>query len=207
MTALPELTTTVSSKQLSRLVCQASSRNLVFVGGATTRPATASSLSEEKLLLEKTLGSSGQSQAIYELTAPIAEMVQLQPDQDSITQISQVLVAHRNLESVHLMVEGQPDCLMLGTTPLSLESIDRHAAQLQTWSTAFAADGELVISGYKVAKATEGRAFVQRLYQLTGVTVTASIVLTGSAVLGGDWELKMQVGGEPVAEGSPLQAA
>jgi Domain of unknown function (DUF4347) len=209
MTALPELTTTISSKQLSRLACHASSRNLVFVDGGVATRQTASP-SEEKLLLEQTLVNSEQPQATYSLatpTTPIAEVVQLQPDQDSIAQISQVLAAHQGLESVHLTVSGQPGCLALGTTPLSLESLDRHANQLQTWATAFSADGELVISGYKVAKATEGREFVQRLYHLTGITVTASIVLTGSAVLGGDWELKMHVGGETPAAGSPLQAA
>ena len=213
MTALPELTTTISSKQLSRLACHASSRNLVFVDGGVATRQTASPL-EEKLLLEQTLGNSGQPQVTYNLATPttpiaevpIAEVVQLQPDQDSIAQISQVLAAHQGLESVHLTVSGQPGCLTLGTTPLSLESLDRHADLLQTWATAFSADGELVISGYKVAKATEGREFVQRLYHLTGLTVTASIVLTGSAVLGGDWELKMHVGGETPA-GSPLQAA
>ena len=159
MTALPELTTTISSKQLSRLACHASSRNLVFVDGGVATHQTASP-SEEKLLLEQMLGNSGQPQAPYNLatpTTPIAEVVQLQPDQDSIAQISQVLAAHQGLESVHLTVSGQPGCLTLGTTPLSLESLDRHADQLQTWATAFSADGELVISGYKVAKATEGK--------------------------------------------------
>jgi Domain of unknown function (DUF4347) len=185
MTALPNLTSVAaSSPHTPQFVSQSSTRNLLFIDAAVAAGEATSQLSG-------------------------VEVVQLRPDQDGIKQISRVLADRRNLRSVHLWVQGQLGSLTLGTAKLSLETLDRYADQLQTWSSAFAADGELVISGYKVAKATEGRAFVQQLHQLTGVTVTASIVLTGSAVLGGDWELKMQVGDETAALAgrSPLRAA
>ncbi|AUB34548.1 Ca2+-binding protein, RTX toxin-related [Nostoc flagelliforme CCNUN1] len=120
---------------------------------------------------------------------PNTSVVVLDNDQDGIEQINQVLASHRGVNSLHIVSHGAPGRVYLGNSQLSNETLNRYAAKLMGWANALSADAQLLLYGCEVAQTEQGMAFVQRLSELTGAVVAASDNLTGSATLGGDWEL------------------
>ncbi|MGF1936166.1 MAG: DUF4347 domain-containing protein [Nostoc sp. ChiQUE02] len=121
-------------------------------------------------------------------------VVVLDNDRDGIEQINQVLALHRGINSLHIVSHGAPGRVYLGNSQLSHETLNRYAAQLMGWASALSADAQLLLYGCEVAQTEQGMAFVQCLSELTGAVVVASDNLTGSAALGGDWKLEVNMG-------------
>ncbi|MEH2461293.1 DUF4347 domain-containing protein [Nostoc sp.] len=131
---------------------------------------------------------------------PNTTVVVLDPNRDGIEQISQVLASHQEVNSLHIVSHGAPGRVYLGNSQLSHEMLNRYAWQLMGWANTLSADAQLLLYGCEVAQTEQGMAFVHRLSELTGAVVAASNDLTGSALLGGNWELEVCTG----AIASPL---
>ncbi|MDZ7953955.1 putative Ig domain-containing protein [Nostoc sp. DedQUE09] len=122
---------------------------------------------------------------------PETSVVVLDANQDGIEQISQVLESHQGVNSLHIVSHGAPGCIYLGNSQLNNETLNRYATQLMGWANALAEDAQLLLYGCKVAQTEPGVLFIRCLSELTGAVVAASNDLTGSAALGGDWELEV----------------
>ncbi|MDZ8094716.1 MAG: DUF4347 domain-containing protein [Nostoc sp. DedQUE05] len=125
---------------------------------------------------------------------PNTSVVVLDPDQNGIEQISQVLGTHREINSLHIVSHGAPGQVYLGNSQLSYQTLNHYARQLMDWANVLSADAQLLLYGCEVGQTEQGKAFVQRLSELTGAVVAASDNLTGSTALGGDWELEVSTG-------------
>lgn len=125
---------------------------------------------------------------------PQCEIVVLDPVQDGIAQISQLLSHRRNLESIHIVSHGQPGKLLLGSAQLSLQTLAHYAATIQSWAKSLKQQASILLYGCQVAAQQQGQTLVQQLHALTGATVAASVNLTGSAASGGDWLLEFVAG-------------
>jgi len=124
---------------------------------------------------------------------PGLEAIVLDSDADGVIQISQALARYTNLESLHIISHGTSNQLQLGTTILGQESLDRYAAEFRLWNEALAIDADILLYACNVA-AESTSLFLERLALLTGADIAASNNLTGSATLGGDWDLEYQTG-------------
>ncbi|MFN6525743.1 putative Ig domain-containing protein [Nostoc sp. ChiSLP03a] len=125
---------------------------------------------------------------------PNTSVVVLDPDQNGIEQISQVLATHREINTLHIVSHGAPGQVYLGNSQLSYETLNHYAWQLMDWANVLSADAQLLLYGCEVGQTEQGKAFVQRLSEFTGAVVAASDNLTGSTALGGDWELEVSTG-------------
>ncbi len=125
---------------------------------------------------------------------PDTSVVVLDANQDGIEQISQVLESHQGITSLHIVSHGAPGCIYLGNSQLNNETLNRYAAKLMGWANALSEDAQLLLYGCNVAQTEPGVLFIKCLSELTGATVAASDDLTGSAALGGDWELEVSTG-------------
>ncbi len=125
---------------------------------------------------------------------PNTSVVVLDPDQNGIEQISQVLATHREINTLHIVSHGAPGQVYLGNSQLSYQTLNHYAWQLIDWANVLSADAQLLLYGCEVGQTEQGKAFVQRLSELTGAVVAASDDLTGSTALGGDWELEVSTG-------------
>jgi Tol biopolymer transport system component len=99
--------------------------------------------------------------------------------------------------------------LWLGNGFVDSKTLGQYKHDLHSWAAALAPDGEILLYGCNIAAGETGRQFVQLLGQLTGANVAASSNLTGSAALGGDWELEVKIGlvGSPIAfQGETVEA-
>ncbi|WP_375499986.1 DUF4347 domain-containing protein, partial [uncultured Nostoc sp.] len=122
---------------------------------------------------------------------PGIEAYVLSGEQDGVAQITQILQHRSEVNTVHIVSHGSPGCLYLGNSQLSLDTLNIYTSQLQSWSR----DGlTLMLYGCNVAATDAGEEFVNKLHQLTGSNIAASVTLTGNANLGGNWILEMKIG-------------
>lgn len=118
--------------------------------------------------------------------------------QEGVSYITDVLTQHQSqhqtnpIGGVHIFAHGHAGALQLGTTTLTADSLNGHADNLAVWGNSQTND--ILLYGCDVAKGATGNAFIDQLAALTGADVQASNDITGSAVLGGDWDLEITVG-------------
>jgi Ca2+-binding RTX toxin-like protein len=124
---------------------------------------------------------------------PGTQVVILNPEEDGVRQITEYL-QKGNYSSVHIVSHGSAGNLQLGKTWLNSGNLGEYESQLQQWKTALTEEADILLYGCDVAAGETGVSFVQQLSQLTGADVAASDDLTGSSILGGDWDLEVKTG-------------
>ncbi len=122
---------------------------------------------------------------------------------DKITETLQKKINTRSkIEAIHIFSHGSPGSLQLGNTFLNLDNLISAKQQIQQWKTALTKTANILLYGCNLA-ANIGGEFVHKLGQILGVNIAASVDLTGSKLLGGNWNLGFTTG-KIVAE-NPLQ--
>ena len=105
--------------------------------------------------------------------------------------------------------EANPLANRFGIDPQVLPMvITRYADELTQWQSALNDEADILLYGCNVAAGAAGQAFVTQLHQLTGADIAASTDLTGTAALGGDWQLEYtqgQIETELAVEASVLE--
>ncbi len=136
----------------------------------------------------------GDYQSLLADLKPGTEVYWLNSWQDAVQQITQTLLGRSGISSLQIISHGSAGSLQLGSGGLNLGNLSHYSSQLQSWARALTANADILLYGCNVAAGEEGLAFVQQMAQLTGADVAASINLTGTSVLGGDWELEVSTG-------------
>ncbi len=125
---------------------------------------------------------------------PGTQVYLLNSSENEITQIDQILANYSNVTSLTLITHGDVGSVQLGDIHLNSNNIKQYAADLQKWSDALAPGADLLFYGCNVAMGEQGQTLLQQLHQLTGADIAASDDLTGSPIVGGDWDLEYQMG-------------
>jgi methionine-rich copper-binding protein CopC len=120
----------------------------------------------------------------------------LDPTRDGVQQIADILAAQNlhDLDAIHIVSHGTQAEVQLGTTMLSENNINDHAAALAAIGAALNQNGDILLYGCDVAAGSDGQQFIADLARLTGADVAASTDTTGSADLGGNWTLESVTG-------------
>jgi predicted outer membrane repeat protein len=127
-------------------------------------------------------------------STPDTEVYLLNSSEDAIAQIGSVLAGRSNISSIQVLSHGESGGLQLGQNWLTADKLSAYATQFDSWKSALAEDADILLYGCNVAQGELGQAFVTILSQLTGADVAASIDITGSIALGGNWSLESQTG-------------
>ena len=122
------------------------------------------------------------------------EVVLLDGERDGIQQISEILEGREDLDAVHIVSHGTEGAVQLGSTWLTRENLDAYESAIAGWGDALSEKADLLFYGCDLAGGASGAAFAEALSGLTGADVAASTDATGSAILGGDWDLEYQAG-------------
>ncbi|MGL5065198.1 MAG: DUF4347 domain-containing protein, partial [Microcoleus sp.] len=125
---------------------------------------------------------------------PGTEVIVLDAARDGVEQITEALASRNNIDSVHIVSHGSSGNLNLGAARLNSETINSYASQLQNWSNSLSTGADILVYGCDTAAGETGAQFIQTLSDLTGADIAASTDLTGSSVLGGDWDLEKLTG-------------
>ncbi|UCE72957.1 MAG: DUF4347 domain-containing protein [Methanomassiliicoccales archaeon] len=122
------------------------------------------------------------------------EVVILDRNSDGIEQITEVLADYNDISGIHIISHGSMGSLSLGDTELNTDNLDGYAEEIEDWRGTLIDGADILLYGCNVAKGKEGVDFVEELSELTGADIAASNDPTGSAKLGGDWELEVSTG-------------
>ncbi|WP_377480634.1 MAG: DUF4347 domain-containing protein [Microcoleus anatoxicus] len=122
------------------------------------------------------------------------EVFMLDPHLDGVKQITRILANWRDLESLQIVSHGQEGRLQVGSMELNSNNIESYSHLLQQWGKSLSEKGDILLLGCSIAAGKSGQAFLGRLSEITGADIAASDDLTGSAALGGDWELEFAIG-------------
>jgi len=121
-------------------------------------------------------------------------IVLLDPQFSGIEQITATLSASTGLDAIHLITHGSVGAIHIGSETLDLSLLQSNHEMFQRWGRALTVDGDILIYGCDVASTADGRALIERLAEVTGADIAASVDLTGHEDLGGDWELEYRTG-------------
>jgi hypothetical protein len=124
---------------------------------------------------------------------PDTKVVILDRMKDGVSQITKNLQGGK-YKAVHIVSHSSEGSLQLGSKQLNSGNLDIYKSQLQQWAKYLTDDADILLYGCDVAAGKTGVGFVKQLSQLTGADVAASNDLTGSAALGGDWDLEVKTG-------------
>ena len=134
---------------------------------------------------------------------PVIDIVVLDATRDGVDQISDYLAGQSGISAVHVLAHGASGSLTLGGATLDAGSLDLYADRLRDWGSALAPGADVLLYGCDIAAGEWGADFVNNLAALTGADVAASDDATGSEILGGDWDLELQIG---TLEAAPIQS-
>jgi hypothetical protein len=122
------------------------------------------------------------------LTADLAtdaKLVVLDPARDGVTAIADAVAPLHELAAIHIVSHGNAGEVRLGAVRLSAASLDRYTDALARIGGALSDGGDILLYGCDVARGEQGRAFVERLADITGADVAAATHPVGASMLGG----------------------
>ena len=126
---------------------------------------------------------------------PGIKTIILDPERDSIDQISAALSIYTGISTIHLVSHGDPGCLYLGGTNLNQSTLGYYTEQLSSWfgyrESVNLLNPKILIYGCNVAAGDAGTQFITELASLTGADIAATAQPTGNKALGGNWELEV----------------
>ena len=126
---------------------------------------------------------------------PGIKTIILDPERDSIDQISAALSIYTEVSTVHIVSHGDPGYLYLGSTKLNQSTLGYYTEQLSSWfsygKSVNLLNPKILIYGCNVAAGDTGKQFITKLANLTGADIAATAQPTGNKALGGNWELEV----------------
>lgn len=112
----------------------------------------------------------------------------------SLADVSDILSAHNNVNSLHIITHGFDASLRIGSTVLDHSTIEDFESDLQTWGKSLTESGDVLFYGCNLAETDDGQKLAQKIANLTGADVAASKDITGHDSLGGNWALEYASG-------------
>ncbi len=123
-----------------------------------------------------------------------AQIFILNENLSGIEQITNALANQKDIEAIHILSHGSEGSSKLGSDVLNGESLEHFSTQIQQWGSSLTENADILLYGCNVGEGSVGKAFLNQLSELTGADIAASDDLTGSAALGGDWDLEVTTG-------------
>ncbi|MEG4092734.1 DUF4347 domain-containing protein, partial [Microcoleus sp. Pol12B4] len=122
------------------------------------------------------------------------EVILLNRTRDGIEQIAEITASRHSLNSIQIVAHGASASVEIGSTKLNIDNIETYSSKLQQWGKALNETGSILLLSCNTGAGESGIEFIQKLSQITGANVAASNNLTGSAALGGNWQLEIATG-------------
>lgn len=118
----------------------------------------------------------------------------LDPTRDGVTQITDTLEQYKYLSGMSIISHGNASEVQLGNGLLNANSLSLYSNQLQQWKSALTQDADILFYGCGIAAGEFGKAFIDRISELTDADIAASTDTTGNFAKGGNWDLEYATG-------------
>ena len=150
-----------------------------------------SSQSNELLFIDSAIEN---YQTLIDNLVEQTEVIILDSRHDGIVQIINSLEQYDSLDAVHIVSHGDVGELSLGNTKLNQANLENYTDDLLNWGNSLTENADILLYGCNAAKDLAGAEFVNDFSDYTKADVAASIDLTGSKNLGGNWNLEYALG-------------
>lgn len=137
------------------------------------------------------------------------EIVLLDQSTDGVDRIGASLTRFNGIDALHIVSHGTDGIIKLGSTWLTNGNLGAYAGQIAQWGNSLNSTADILFYGCDLASNADGIELVQSIAALTNAEVAASSDHTGSALLGGNWQLEYSAGPveSTIAFSSRAQAA
>lgn len=123
------------------------------------------------------------------------EIIFIDSTRDGMDQMAQALAGRQNVTSIAILSHGTDARLLLGTSNLTLESLQsRYAEDWAIIADSLGPNAQILLYGCDIAEFEDGRSLIDAIALTTKASVAASTNLTGSALQQGDWNLEYSTG-------------
>lgn len=129
-------------------------------------------------------------QDLLSATSSEADLVLLDPYKDGISQISQELAQHQDIEAVYIFGQENSNGMNLGNTTLNLDTIDGYVDELQGWSNALTEEGDILLYGYGASNNQDTTTIANQLANITDADIAISHNSFGDNLYQEEWEVK-----------------
>ena len=130
-----------------------------------------------------------------------AKLLLLDAQEDAIAQIT-AAIRRSKMQSLHIVTHGSPGCLHFSSGDLTLSNLPQYAEQIESWFCDYAIrrsakervkdpNGFLSLYACNLAKGEKGKAFIEHLHHLIGVSIHAANSRVSSQAAGGSWLLNV----------------
>ena len=99
-----------------------------------------------------------------------------------------------SVDTLNIISHGKPGSILLDDHELSSATLQQDITKWRKIGSMLTRDGDLKLYGCNIGQGREGREFVEKLANITGADVAASVNHTGNSARGGDWNLELVVG-------------
>jgi hypothetical protein len=136
--------------------------------------------------------------SISELVAGVSndvEIIYVDAQRSGLVQVAESLVGRNDISSLHIVSHGDAGVLHLGEGIVnfaSLTTIEQQA--LKSIKDTLAENADILVYGCNFGAGLRGHNAVDILAQLTDADVAASDDITGSPILGADWDFEIMKG-------------
>ncbi|NJL01778.1 MAG: CHAT domain-containing protein [Spirulinaceae cyanobacterium SM2_1_0] len=123
--------------------------------------------------------------------------IAITPEESGITTMTGAILASgltNPIAEVHVVSEGNAGNFWLGKDFVSADNINQYREQLQSWAGGLSESADILLYSCFTALGSIGEALLAAIATETRADVAASTNLTGSAALGGDWQLEASTG-------------
>jgi VCBS repeat-containing protein len=123
------------------------------------------------------------------------ELVILSTETDGLDQIASALAGRTGIEAIHIVSHGSEGTVTLGLGDINAGNVQAGQIQaLQTIAQSLTVEADILIYACEFAGGQDGLNAMLLLSQYTQADVAASLFVTGSPSLGGNWSLEATVG-------------
>src|SRR5215831_18062434 len=120
--------------------------------------------------------------------SPHVEPILLSDDEPAPRQMVRAVKGRADLDAIHVIAHGRRGEVSFGAGALSLDTTDKHAAQLAEVGRILCG-GAIYLWTCETARGKRGAAFVKALARASGAPIAASTQRVGAAAQGGWWQL------------------
>jgi hypothetical protein len=122
------------------------------------------------------------------------DVVRIGADEDGLARIGSELAARQDVSAVHIISHGSDGAVRLGTTTLDSGTLQARGSELAAWSASLTQDADLLVYGCDGCAGRLGAGVSPAARQAHRRRCRGQRHLTGSAALGGDWNLEYSTG-------------
>lgn len=123
------------------------------------------------------------------------ELVIISSDADGLVQIASALAGRTGIEAIHIVSHGSEGTVTLGLGDINAGNVQAHQIQaLQTIALSLTMEADILVYACGFAGGEAGLNAMLLLSEYTQADVAASLFVTGSPSLGGNWSLEATVG-------------